>query len=132
MNMSTNRYLMIGAGCVVLGAALWYLSEESDKEMIKFDPKKHTVEELRKLVHELFVESATLYCQKVNMMRNMKKNNDSFSENDYTNLKVMQKKDMEEAEQAIYEEHKLSQFFVEDWMAKFASDPVINKYFDRL
>jgi hypothetical protein len=57
--MSTNKYLLIGAACILTGTALWYLSR--DNEMVKFDPKVHTLEELRKIVHELYVESATLY-----------------------------------------------------------------------
>jgi hypothetical protein len=58
---------MVGLGVLTLGAALYYLS--LDAETVSYDPKKHTVEELRKLVHDLFVEGATLYCQKLNLMR---------------------------------------------------------------
>ena len=61
---------MIGAGCLMVGATLWFLSRDS--ELVEFDPKKHTVEELRKVVHEMFVEGATLYCQKLNMIRQLK------------------------------------------------------------
>ena len=57
-------------GAVAVGGALWYLSQ--DPEAVSFDPKKHTVEELRKVAHALFVEGATLYCQKVNQMRQAK------------------------------------------------------------
>ena len=50
---------MIGTAAIVGVAALYFLSK--DKDEISFDPKKHTVEELRKIVHEIFVEGATLY-----------------------------------------------------------------------
>ena len=58
---------MVGLGVVSLGAALYYLSQ--DAEYVKYDPKVHTVEELRKIMHNIFVEGATLYCQKLNLMR---------------------------------------------------------------
>jgi len=57
---STQRYLWIGASCVAVGAALWWLSQ--DHEEAAFDPKVHTVEKLRLLIHDLFVEGATLCC----------------------------------------------------------------------
>ena len=47
---------MIGAAVLVTGAALWFLSRDDEK--IVYDPSKHTVEELRKIVHELFVDIA--------------------------------------------------------------------------
>ena len=50
---------MVGTACIVAGAALYFLSKDRDE--VSFDPKKHTVEELRKIVHEIFVEGATLY-----------------------------------------------------------------------
>ena len=58
---------MMGLGVLTVGAALYFMSQ--DAETVKFDPKKHTVEELRKIIHEIFVEGATLYCQKLNLMR---------------------------------------------------------------
>lgn len=57
---STQKYLMYGTGAVLLGAALYWLSV--DHEEAAFDPKVHTVEKLRALIHDLFVEGATLYC----------------------------------------------------------------------
>ena len=57
---STQRYLWIGAGAVAVGAALWWLAQ--DHEEAAFDEKVHTVEKLRLLIHDLFVEGATLYC----------------------------------------------------------------------
>jgi len=71
---STNKILLAGAAVLVIGGALWFLSQDS--EQIKFDPKLHTVEELRKIVHEMFVEGATMYCQKLNIIKNLKQNNE--------------------------------------------------------
>ena len=57
----------MSAGVLAVGAALYYLS--LDKDVCVYDPKTHTIEELRKIVHDMFVEGATLYCQKLNLMR---------------------------------------------------------------
>ena len=57
----------MGLGVLTISAALYFMMQ--DAEMVTFDPKKHTAEELRKIVHEMFVEGATLYCQKLNLMR---------------------------------------------------------------
>ena len=62
---------MYGTGALVLGAALYWLS--IDHEEAAFDPKVHTVEKLRMLIHDLFVEGATLYCQKMNQIRTKRK-----------------------------------------------------------
>jgi hypothetical protein len=64
---STNKYLLYGTGAVMLCAAFYWLSQ--DHEEAAFDPKVHTVEKLRALIHDLFVEGATLYCQKMNQIR---------------------------------------------------------------
>jgi len=57
---STQNYIMFGVGVVTLGAALYMLSLDTDA--VSYDPKKHTKEELRKIIHEMFIEGATLYC----------------------------------------------------------------------
>ena len=68
----------MGLGVLTIGAALYLLSR--DAESVVFDPKKHTIEELRKSVHEMFVEGATLYCQKLNLMRQAKASGDFHGE----------------------------------------------------
>jgi hypothetical protein len=69
LSTNTNRAIFIGAAAVGLGAALWYLSRDPNE--VKFDSKVHTIEALRKLIHELFVETATLYCQKLQIIKNL-------------------------------------------------------------
>lgn len=44
--------MIAGAAVVIAGAAFYFLSQ--DLEQIKFDPKIHNEEELRKLVKEIF------------------------------------------------------------------------------
>ena len=71
---TTQKYMWVGLGVLTLGAAIYFLSY--DGEAVKYDPKKHTRAELKKIVHELFIEGATLYCQKLNLMRQAKASGD--------------------------------------------------------
>ena len=46
---STQKYLLVaGATLVVAGAAFYFLTQ--DLEQVKYDPKVHSEEELKKLV----------------------------------------------------------------------------------
>lgn len=36
-----KNYVMLGAGIVMAGAAIWFLSQDGD--MIKYNPKEHTL-----------------------------------------------------------------------------------------
>lgn len=64
MDNNTTKYIIIGtAGLALSAAALWFLSKDEEKESANiFDPKIHTVEKLRLLYKDFFVEGATLYC----------------------------------------------------------------------
>ena len=64
MSDSNLKYMSIGAGAIAIGAAIWYLSR--DMEAVAFDDKVHTKEKLHEIVHDIFIENATLYCQKLN------------------------------------------------------------------
>ena len=57
MSTSTQKWIILGSGLVLAGAALWFLSQ--DGEYIKYDPVEHSVERLRTIVHEVFVGSAS-------------------------------------------------------------------------
>ena len=48
-----TRYLLIGAGFVVAGAALYFLSK--DGEMVEYDKNVHTLSKLQNIVHEVYV-----------------------------------------------------------------------------
>lgn len=63
-NDALLRYGLTAAALLGVGAAILYLSR--DPNHVEVDAKVHTVEKLRAIVHEIFVESATLYCQKAN------------------------------------------------------------------
>lgn len=77
--MSTNKYLIIATACLAAGAAAWYLSRDTNE--VSFDSKKHTVEKLRKIVREIYVEGAIHYSNQVKKLRNLVKfNKDDLSE----------------------------------------------------
>jgi hypothetical protein len=79
----------------------------------------------------MFVEGATLLCQKTNMMRQMKEKGE-FDENTLAAMRKKQDQEMEEACQDIYQEFKVTEFFVREWIVKFQDDPEIKGYFDKL
>lgn len=64
-NDSMVKYGLTAAALLGVGAAVYYLSRDTEGPA-ELDPLKHTRAKLRAIVHEIFVESATLYCQKAN------------------------------------------------------------------
>ena len=59
------RYgLPIAALLGVAGTAYWL-----SRDAVTYDSWKHSVSNLRKLVFEMYLEHATLYCQKLNQIR---------------------------------------------------------------
>ena len=67
-----NKYLLIGAGAITVGAAIWFLTQDGE-EAVSIDPKTHTIELLRRIVDEVCIECSTLYCQKLRLIREQKK-----------------------------------------------------------
>jgi len=58
--LSKNKIALYGAGAVAVGLAVWFLLR--DEEPIEFDSTKHSLEQLRKMVNEIYVETSILYC----------------------------------------------------------------------
>lgn len=129
MSSINTRHIAIGLACLAAGVGLWYLSQ--DKEATKYDPKKHTVEELRKLVKELFIADATIYCQKLVFIHNLKKSGE-LTQEVLDNFRHAHRQELEEVEQEIYEAHNIDEFFVQDWLSKFKTDPEISAMFKQL
>lgn len=53
-----KNYVMLGAGIVMAGAAIYFLSQDGD--LIKYDEKEHTLNKLRDIVHEVYVHQISL------------------------------------------------------------------------
>ena len=67
-----NKYLLLGASALTVGAAIWFLTQDGEEAFV-IDPKTHTIERLRLIVDEICIECATLYCQKLRLIREQKK-----------------------------------------------------------
>lgn len=129
MSSIKTRHIAIGFACLAAGVGIWYLSQ--DKEQVKFDPKKHTIEELRKLVKELFIATATIYCQKLTFIINLRKSGELTQEH-LDNFKHAQRQELDDAEREIYEAHGIDEYLVQDWISEFKSDPEITSMFAQL
>ena len=64
--MDKKTLLWAALGLVSAGAIVYYLSNEH--HLIKFDPKKHTVEKLRKIFLELKLDYICIYVRNYNFM----------------------------------------------------------------
>lgn len=126
---STQKYIIIGASCVFAAGALWYLSKDPNET--SFDPQKHTIEELRGIIKEIFYDSATHLTHKLTMILNLKKS-DELTDNLLQNMQSQYQSELEMIEKEICEEKGYSQFFLEDWVKRFENDPLIKKYFEEL
>ena len=69
-----NKLLLYGMGALVIGGAFYFLSQ--DEKVKVYDPKVHTIEQLRRIIDEIFIECSTLYCQKLRLIREQKKDNE--------------------------------------------------------
>ena len=71
---NTTKYIMIGTAGLFVSAAVVYFLSRDDKEEASgdFNPKVHTIEKLRLLYKDLFIDGVTLYCQKLNLIRKLK------------------------------------------------------------
>lgn len=72
MSTDTQKWIIAGSGIILAGAVLWYLSQ--DGETVKYDPQEHTLEKLRSIVHEVFVQSATHQQQIFQVLKKMEEN----------------------------------------------------------
>ena len=124
------KYLTIGVGAIAVGAALWYLSRDTE-ECVTYDPKIHTKEKMHEIVRDIFVENATQYCQKLNLI-NSKKAAKDFTEETLKKIISVQKTDIDEAEAVILKDHKVSEELMQEWLGKNKDDPYVKKVFEKL
>lgn len=62
MTSSTPRVLLASAGVLALGAALWWLTEDHEEKGLVGMDHTYSLQKLRTIVHEIFIEGATIYC----------------------------------------------------------------------
>lgn len=80
---------------------------------------------------EVYVEAATAYTQKLNMMLNLKKS-DELSYDVFQNMQTKQDTEMDEIEKEVYEERGYNEIFVQEWLERFKDDAEIKALFDKL
>ena len=76
-----------GVSAVVLGAGIYFLSKDDEEPIIlKYDPAVHTIDKLRLIIQEIYIEGATLYCQKLRLIREQKKDGEFKGQETLDNL----------------------------------------------
>lgn len=93
-----NKYWIMGVGVIAMGAGLYLLSRDDEEVQVVYDPAVHTVEKLREIIHEIFLEGATLYCQKLRLIREHKKDGEFRGRETIDKLVEKQRQEMKEAE----------------------------------
>ena len=128
---NTTKYLLIGGATIAVAAGIWYLTGGDEKEII-YDPKVHTVEELRKVIHQMYLECAREYVKKLNMILNLKKEND-FDQQKLDNFKFAQGKEMDNIEMEAYQQFKVDEYFMRTkWIPAYENDQQINEMMETL
>ena len=82
-NSSLYKYGLTALALVGVAGTAYWLS----RDPIVFDRVKHSKSNLKRLLHELFIEHATLYCEKMNLISLAKKEG-RFSAGILDNLKA--------------------------------------------
>jgi hypothetical protein len=111
--MSLSKYLLIGVGIAVTGAALHYLGKETETE--KFDPKVHTVNKLLEILDELYLDYAGSYLFFYDIILNQKEQGTYKPELiDQVKLRI---DDLTRQNDIILcARHKISSDFLQDWI----------------
>ena len=123
-----NKYLVYGVGAIALGIGLYFLSRDEETEIVQvYDPKVHTLEKLKVIIDEIFIESATLYCQKLRLIREAKKDGTFNGKEQIETLTETQRKDMKDAEEDTYKEYKITEELFFDWLARYQDDKYIKE-----
>lgn len=91
----------------------------------------HTLAKLRAIVHEIFVECATLYCQKANQMR-LAKIKKTWNDAKLKDVKAQHEKDMEQTEAIIFRENGITEEFFGRWLEANSDDKEIRDTFAKL
>lgn len=114
-----NRYLIYGATAIAVGVGVYYLTKEDSDIVQVFDPTVHTQAKLRQIMDEVFTESATLYCQKIRLIREMKKEGTFKGRDSVEMLLEKQQSEMQESENDTYKEYKVSEDLMVQWLRQF-------------
>ena len=111
--MSLSKYLLIGVGIAVTGAALHYLGKETETE--KFDPKVHTVNKLLEILDELYLDYAGSYLFYYDIILNQK-DQGTYKPELLGQIKNRIEDLTRQNDIALCARHKISSEFLQDWI----------------
>jgi hypothetical protein len=134
---SDNKLLygILGFGAVAATAAgIYYLAQEEQGLLIKYDPKVHTRELLIDLLLEFEIEYASLYLHWYHMLKQKEKEvgKNKIPEETMAAVKEQVKKLTDDVDDEILEKFKYSQSFFDEWVAKYADDREIKNLAESL
>lgn len=72
-NKSMLKYAAAGVGAIVLGAAIWYMSKDSNVEL---DYNVYTKEKLEALMKEVELEFTCIYTRNYNILLKIKESDE--------------------------------------------------------
>ena len=125
-------YSLFGIGAIAAAAAgIYYLAQDEEEIMVKYDAKIHTREALLELLLEFELEYASLYLHWYHMLKQKEKEvgKGKIPEDIMTAVQEQVKKLAEDTEEEVLENFKYSKSFFNEWLAKYEKDKkIINLY----
>jgi hypothetical protein len=126
--MSSNNiviYGVLGLGVVSAAAvAIYYLADEKEAILIRYDPKVHTRELLIELLLEFEIEYASLYLHWYHMLKQKEKEvgKNKIPEETMAAVREQIQKLTDDVDAEIIEKFKYSQSFFDEWVGKYQND----------
>ena len=90
---NTTKIIAASVGAILLGATVYYLS--MDDSARRLDPKRHTLEKLKKILAQCKLEYTCIYARNYNIMQKQKENG-VWSDEMLENMKGMVNNEIDE------------------------------------
>ena len=90
---NTTKIIAASVGAVLLGATVYYLSMDDSSR--RLDPKRHTLEKLKKILAQCKLEYTCIYARNYNIMQKQKENG-VWSDEMLENMKGMVNNEIDE------------------------------------
>lgn len=126
MSSDNKLYSILGIGALVAAgvAGIYYLSQEEEQIVVKYDPKVHTREALLDLLLEFELEYASLYLHWYHMLKQKEKEvgKGKIPQDTMAAVQEQVKKLTEDVDEEILQKFKYSQSFFDEWLEKYQND----------
>lgn len=125
---------LLGAAAIGAAVGAYYLSQEDEEIHITFDPSVHTKEELMKVLQSFEIEYASMYLHWYSMLKAKAKEigKENIPVHEMENFKEKIREITESIDQEVFEEHKISRSFFNEWIQKFENDREVAQFTKRL